>query len=113
MHPLGECCTYPRAPAGRVEAAGVGHEIVAQLGGWPARQLDAEHRHELTIDVLMEPAEHQRRASREIALDLDVDMSRALGTERAASVERREGSLGRQPDPVVAGRQELLGPRCD
>src|SRR5712692_592458 len=111
MHARGERGADTGAPAGRIDVAGVGHEIVSDFGRRRPGDGRTKQRDELIGDVLMERAERYRGSGHEIALDLDVEMRRPLGLEPASRVERRESALRWQPDAIFARRQELLRTR--
>ena len=80
------------------------------------RQVQAEERHELIVDVLIEAAHANGEVLVEFVLDHQVDEARALDAERRSRcqpAERRERPLRRQPRPGRLAGHELLGARRD
>ena len=81
-----------------------------------AGNVEAEERHELIVDVLVEPAHADGVALVEVVLDQQIERAGALdaeGARGARRAKRRERALGRQPRPGRFARDELLGARRD
>ncbi len=57
-------------------------------GGRQPGDLDVEHRDELVVDMLAERADRDGRRAPEVPLELDLEMRRVFGIERAAAVQR-------------------------
>src|SRR5438093_10666358 len=104
MNPAGDSGSKSCAETSRDDLAGISDEVVADVGRRQSRQIDSEHRHELTVYVLTERADRHRGHGTQIALHLDVDVRGPFGLEEAALRERRKGPLRRQPDAIVPWR---------